>query len=175
MKSLKSFIIALSLISLVSYSTPTEASLGGMAASPVLVTAGIVVVGGAGGVQLITMIADFSKPNEYQGLASFLMLVITVPVALLGLLILDEEQTVQFSPLAAEEGRKLGLTSYELLAYNSEIDQINALSAYVDSSLTKEGEAGLQQSSDLWKEVKGSISDDAFSGLVKVTSPAFQR
>lgn len=175
MKTLKTLFVILSLISLVSYSTPSEASIGGMAASPVLVTAGIVVAGGGVGVQAITMIVDFTKVTEYQGLASLIMFAFTVPVVLLGLLILEEEQVARFSPLSEVNAKKLGLNSYELLAYNSEIDQINALSAYVDASLTEEGEEGIKQSRDLWNDVKGSISADAFSGLVKVTSPAFKK
>lgn len=175
MHSLKSFLIALTLLSVIGYSTPTQASLGGMVASPALVTAGIVVAAGGAGLELYTIIDEIVNPGEYQGLPTLLMLAITVPMVMLGLLILEEDQKVEFSPMSAESGKKLGLSPYELMAYNSEIDQINALSAYVDSSITEEGEAGLKQSRDLWNEVKGSVSEDAFSAVVKIVSPAFKQ
>lgn len=175
MKTFKTLLVVFSLICLTLHSRPSQAAISAVAGAPALVTGGLVVAGGAVALETVVVVLEVTGDYSWKD-ASAWALLITVPIFLLGILILDEDKLeASYSQLDAGKARSLGLSAKELAAYNSELDEINALANFVDANMTKKGEAGLSESRDLWTDVKDSISPEAFSALVKITSPAFKK
>lgn len=175
MKTLRLFVLSLALVSVLFHSKPSQAAVGAIAGVPAIVTGGIVIAGGAAGLQVVfTTIDLLTSPSDVKG-ASLWLLFLSVPLTLLGLVILEDDQSANFSPLTQEAARKLQISPKELKAYNDEIDELNSLAQFVDSNITREGKEGLQESAALWGDIKDAVSPEAFSALVKVMSPAFKR
>lgn len=175
MKKIKALVLTLTMTAILFSSKPSQAAIGSIIAAPAMVTAGVVVAGGAVGAQVAFTALDFlTSPSDVKG-ASLWALFLSVPLAGLGLLILEGEQTMQFAPLSKAEAQKLGVNSQERAAYNSELDQLNALAEYVDQEISKDGKADLDESVTLWNEVKTAVSPEAFSTLVKVNAQIYHR
>lgn len=162
MKHVRSFIfILMAFITLMS-SKPSQAAVGAMVGSPVVVTAGILVAGGG----VTAAVVDLTTPGQWTGIFA---LFVGLPLLLLGVLILDGEQSLSFAPLSAEDAKKLGVTSSERKSFNAEIDQINALASHVDAELTEMKSEDPAVAGALWTEVKEMITPESFSALVKVS------
>lgn len=169
MKTLKTLLVVFSLVCLTLHSRPSQAAVGALAAAPAVVVAGLYIAGTGAAVTGVATVMDVSEGGG--GLFAFLMFMfITGPIMLLGLVILDDEQAMEFSPMEPAHGQKLGLSADELRAYNSEIDQINALAAFVDAEVSKDEKPSREYAAQLWTEVKGELSPAAFSGLLKVNN-----
>lgn len=175
MKAFKLIVLSFALVSVLFHSKPSHAAISAVAGAPALVTGGLVIAGGAVGLEAVAVVLEVTGGWEWRD-ASAWALLITVPIFLLGILVLDEDKLeASYTQLDPQKARDLGLTKSELSAYNAEIDEINALANFVDANMTKEGKEGISESRDLWTDVKDAISPEAFSALVKVTSPAFQK
>lgn len=169
MKSLKTLLVVFSLFCMTLHSRPSQAAVGALVASPAVVVAGLYVAGTGAVVTGVVTVMDIQ--GEGGGLFAFLTLMfVTGPIMLLGLLVLDDEQALEFAPMEPAQGRKLGLSSDELLAYNNEIDQINALAAFVDAEVSKDEKPSREYAAELWTDVKSELSPAAFSGLLKVNN-----
>lgn len=175
MKAIKLIVLSFALVSVLFHSKPSHAAISAVAGAPALVTGGLVVAGGAVALESVAVFLEVTGGYYYKDLSVY-ALIVTVPIFLLGILILDEDKLeASYAKLDAGKAKNLGITTAELSAYNAEIDEINALANFVDANMTKKGEAGIAESRDLWADVKDSISPEAFSALVKVTSPAFKK
>lgn len=171
MKTFKSLFLALTIVLTMTASKPSQAAIGAIF-SPVLVTAGVVVAGGGGALIGVGLFA----PCEADGcLANLGPFIVGSFIALLGLVILDDKQTVAYTTLNTADARKAGLNPIELQSFNAEVDQINALAAYVDSELERMNKPTKEDSAALWSEIKDTLSPEAFSGLVKVTSQIYAK
>lgn len=177
MKSFKTLFFALTLMTTLFASRPSQAAIGAIF-SPALVTAGVVMlkVGGVGiGASVVYIVAG---PNKWTGSkveeAAMTAGLLGWLSAILGLVILDDKQTMAYAPLYAEEAKKIGLSQAELQNFNAEVDQINALAAFVDSELERMEKPTQEDSAHLWLEVKDSLSPEAFSALIKVTSQIYK-
>lgn len=169
MKTLKTLLVVFCLLCLTLHSRQSQAAVGAIAAAPAVVVAGLYVAGTGAVVTGVVTVMDVQEGGG--GLfAGIMFMFITGPIMLLGLLILDEEQALEFAPMEADHGRKLGLSSDELRAYNNEIDQINALAAFVDAEVSKDVKPSREYAAKLWTEVKGELSPAAFNGLLKVNN-----
>lgn len=177
MKTLKSLFIALTVTLTMTASKPSQAAIGAIF-SPALVTAGLYIAGGsaaasATGFLATEVIPGCSWDNEC-GSTTIAIGIYGILGAILGLVILDDEQTVAYTTLSSKEAMKAGLNPFELRGFNTEIDQINALAAFVDTELERMQKPTKEDSANLWREVKDSLSPEAFSGLIKVTNQIYK-
>jgi hypothetical protein len=164
MKLLRTLILSLSLISIGFHSQESKAAVG-LVAAPALISAGVVLtaLGGAGTVAICKN-ASGDAGLFVAGLVFF----ITLPMAAIGLVLLDGEQTMQYASLSIADAKKLSLSSYEHSAYNSEIDQLNNHASYVQEEVSRDGKATAEEAADVWGQVKDTVSVDAFNAFVKV-------
>lgn len=172
MKTLKTLLVVFSLICVTLHSKPSQAGIGLVAGSAVAVSSGLTMaaIGGAGTLVMLPAATQGGGLNPVAILA-------LIPMALLGigLLILEGEQQFEFAPLEAQHARKLGVTSEEMRAFNNEIDQINALASYVDSEISRDGKPTKERAAEVWTEIRGEISPEAFDGLVKVNNQLWKQ
>jgi hypothetical protein len=133
----------------------------------VVVVGGVVVAAG-----VVTGLVTAGRYCGGDSLACLLGLMlaaaIAAPIMAVGLLIMDAENTIQLVPLDAAAARKLNVTAAERQAYNAELHELSALSAFVAETVGPQGT--LEESVAVWSEVKDAVSPEAFSALAKVYS-----
>ena len=91
-----------------------------------------------------------------------------------GFVILDGEQEVSYVPLSTEDAQKLKISQKELDHFNDEIDQVNALVEHVSVQLSEMENPTKEDSMEIWKNVKDTLSPEAFSALQKVTAQLYK-
>lgn len=91
-----------------------------------------------------------------------------------GFVILDGEQEVSYVPLSEEDAEKLKIGQEELENFNQEIDQVNAVVEHVSVQLSEMENPTKEDSINIWKDVKDSLSPEAFSALQKVTAQLYK-
>lgn len=167
MNKLKAFIAVLLTIVTLTHTKPSQAAVGALVSTPVLI-AGLV-VGGAG---LVGTAIGVSKcgNGESSGLCGAFMILIGAPVMILGLVLLDGEQQVEFRELSKAEAKKLEISSADLEVYHSEIDQANMLIADVKAELSKIAKPTAQDSEKAWSSVKDLVSPETFATMQKIVS-----
>lgn len=184
MRTLKRFIRSLILSTLTVFlllnSQPSKAAVGFVFGGAGLVTAGLYAMGGGaasatlGGVACLTGI-DRTGSSTGPGCAASLYAVIGgVLAGALGLLILEEESVIQFSALDLEAAKKLKVTKAEREAFNREVDEVNALASYVDRRLQASDEPTVEDAKAVWEEVRGSVSEETFSVLIKISQQLYK-
>lgn len=85
-----------------------------------------------------------------------------------GLIVLDGEQQVHFSPLNKFDATKMQITESERVSFNSEIDQVNALTSFVNEEVVRLQADRPEVAAQIRNEVKDSVSSETFSAMVKV-------
>lgn len=161
-------------------SQPSKAAVGFVFGGAGLVTAGLYAIGGGaasatlGGVACLTGI-DRTGSSTGPGCAASLYAVIGgVLAGALGLLILEEESVIQFSPLDQKEATRLKVTKSELDSFNREVDEVNALASYVDRRLQVTEDAKVEDAKEIWEEVRGAVSEETFSVLIKISNQLYK-
>ena len=91
-----------------------------------------------------------------------------------GFVILDGEQEFSYVPLSEEDAEKLKIGQEELENFNQEIDQVNAVVEHVSVQLSEMENPTKEDSINIWKDVKDSLSPEAFSALQKVTAQLYK-
>ena len=94
-----------------------------------------------------------------------------VPLFLAGLVVLDDAGKMTFNELSAEKALKAQITEAEATAFNSELEELNAVKDLVSSELTGlEGnkEQKAEAAKELWTEYQEYVSKDAFMALSKL-------
>ncbi|MFT6071122.1 MAG: hypothetical protein ACJAT2_002111 [Bacteriovoracaceae bacterium] len=94
-----------------------------------------------------------------------------VPLFLAGLVLLDDNGKMTFGELEADKASEAGITTDEVIAYNAELEELNAIKDMVSSEVAEmEGskEVRAEAAKGLWTEYKDYVSADAFSALVKL-------
>lgn len=121
-------------------------------------------VGGAG-----LTVFSFKERPMYQRV---MMIVAGVPLAGLGLLLLDGEQgqQVAFGELSSEDASQMGVSESERLIFNSELDQANFLTTHVESRMVEIKSPSNEDSIAAWAEVKNEVSPETLSVMAKVLS-----
>ncbi len=167
MSKLRLFLAVLLTVTTLSHSKPSQAAVGAAFSTPVLI-AGIVIAGGGTLVAAKSLLVDCR--NDSSGMCAGLTVLILGPVVLLGLVLLDGEQQVEFQELSQSQAQKLGISSSELAVYNSELDQANMLVADVKSELSRMEKADENDSAAAWASVKDMVSPETFSVMHKIVS-----
>lgn len=166
MKSLRVFLAVLLTVVTLTQSKPSQAAVGAAVSTPVLVV-GIVIAGGG---TVMTLSTLNECRGQSTGLCTGLTLIVMTPIILLGLVILDGEQQVEFRELSKAEAAKLEVSSAELSVYNSEVDQANMLVADVKAELSKIAKPSAEDSASAWSKVKDLVSPATFSVMQKIVS-----
>jgi cell division protein FtsB len=94
-----------------------------------------------------------------------------VPLFLAGLVILDDNGKMTFGELEADKASEAGVTADEAAAYNSELEELNAIKDMVSSEVADlEGskEVRAEAAKELWTVYQDYVSPEAFSALVKL-------
>lgn len=90
-------------------------------------------------------------------------------VGFLGIVILDEKNpAVSFAAIDEASAAALGMTQAEQNAYNSEIEELNAVYQSVAAGLMTDENQSAEKAQALWNDYKDYVSADAFSGMAKV-------
>lgn len=169
MKLLKSSLVALVAVLMITTSKPSQAAVGAISGNPALVISGLQVTGG-GAVLFGLGMAAGRADNSMMGMSGLLPGLFGFALGLVGLVMMDEDQSLSFDQLSESEAQKLGLTSAELELYNAEIDQVNALASHVDNELSQVAKPSLKDSAAVWATVQDAISPGTFSAMQKITS-----
>lgn len=171
MKTTKKFLLTIVALAVLLTSNQTKAGIGAMAVAPVVVTTGLVVAGvGVAGTALGVAGVLTSGNDWTMALGGILLARLSMIVGLVGLVILDNEQSMSYSEISEEEGNKLGLTYEEIDSYNREIDQVNALASYVDGRMAELKKPKTEDAKKVWEEVADSVYPETFSAMQKITA-----
>jgi hypothetical protein len=164
MKSITTCLLALVILFAALQPRRSEAAVGLALSSTVLTVMGAVVSGGG----VVAGVGISRLPGDTT-LTALLGLLIGGAILGFGVIVLDGEQVVHYSALTPAEARRLGLSASELRQFNRELDQINALAAFVQAELSATQTDSVDAAAEVWSEVKNELSAEAFSGLVKVS------
>jgi hypothetical protein len=167
--------LSLMIVTTLFHSQQSKAATGAIVAAPAAVTAGLYIAGSGLGIYAIGNVLDFTllRHDDYKGVFGLLSLIAAIPVAVIGLVVLDGEQEVKFGSLTKAEAGKLQFTTSEFQAYNAELDQLNSLASYVDEEVARDGKVSAEESASLWSELKDAVSPEAFTALVKVNAQIY--
>lgn len=168
MKKLKALIAALLTVATLSHSKPTQAAVGAIVSTPVLI-AGLVIAGGTG-VLTIAQVSSCRRNGDSSGLCEGLTLLFGLPIIAIGLILLDGEQGVAFKELSPTQAANLGVSDSDLAVYNSEIDQANMLMNDVKEELAQKKNASEKDSIAAWNALKDSVSPETFATMQKIVS-----
>ena len=91
-------------------------------------------------------------------------------LGVIGIIVLEESQSMSFDQISQEDALKIGLSSIERTQFNSEIDQVNALAFHVDSELSGLANPTVNDSVNIWDSVKDAVSPETFSAMLKIAS-----
>ena len=144
-------------------------SIFGGAGIPVMVVGGVTV---AGGVALYgTALAIKAEGSDSDAWRAFGIGILSLGVTLVGLVVLDskDQQGVTFGPLDEKTAQTLNVSPNELSAYNSELDEVNAIRDEVTARLLESKNPTVQESQAAWAEFKDSISPESFSVVEKIS------
>lgn len=163
-KKLVSPLMVLALI--LTFSTPkkSEAIVGGLTQ-----TLGIVVLGYAtvGGSILTGVNIGVQQTREERFLLGVVLgAIVAAAGSYVGLILLEEDQTIQFSTMDANFAKKLGVTESERLSFNSELEEANF--AFEDIKQNAEGLSPAEITA-MWKEYSASLSEKTFSTIQKIS------
>jgi|GEM_PF-1712603 len=171
MKSLKTALTAFALSTSLVFTaaTPRDAhaivgavtSLAGGAGVPLLVAGAVSTATGILGV--------LGCVNANCGIGGTLPL---AGMALFGPILLDDGTVGDLEFVAVDQPRaaQVGLTENERLAFNSELDEINAIKETITSDLKRDEKPTAEKAHALWNEYGQALSQDAFSGLEKIST-----
>jgi hypothetical protein len=95
----------------------------------------------------------------------------------IGLIFMDDEkgQTVVFKPVTPSESQSIGLSSQEMSAYNSNIDELNDIHEQVVSDLSQIKSPTAQDSQNAWQKYEGALSPEAISAAQKVVKASIHQ
>lgn len=145
-----------------------EAGVGGVMA---LFGAGagipVMIVGGAA---IGTSALIFASSKGCEGWECVPITSAGIGALLLGIVLLDDEQNaLAFTAVDSTTGEELGMTEAERVAYNSELDEINAIRTQIGADLIVSGAPSIEKSNALWSNYSREISSEAFAGVKKIS------
>lgn len=170
MQKLRVFFAVLLTAVTLTHTTPSEAVVGKIMHSKKVVTAGLWITGsgvtiGVGGTAIVS-----ATCVDLGCLAVLFPMAVGGAVALVGLVTLEGEQEIQFKALSKADAAKIGASESERLQFNSELDQANILFAEVSEQVASIKNATVEDSANIWEEVKDLVSPETFSTMQKIVS-----
>jgi hypothetical protein len=95
------------------------------------------------------------------------IMIVSGPLAFAGIIVLDEKNaTMEFAVLSPDNGSNVGATQEELVIYNSEVDELNAVKAEIESRTSEDSSS--EEIAGIWKEYVDTLSPETLkvAGLV---------
>lgn len=175
MKKLRALVFGLIAGIILLTSNDTKAAVGAIVAAPVVVTTGLIIAGTGTVGTAASVFAYNGTDDQSASLGYFFLALIAGAVAVLGIIVLDEEQAMSYAEISKKEGLKIGLTNEEIHSYNSEIDQVNALASYVDTQMADLKKPTTEDAKVVWEEVSQAVSPETFSAMQKITAKIYAK
>jgi hypothetical protein len=124
---------------------------------------GVVTAAGVTGVTISAIVANVTGSYSALGIMIF-----SVPVALVGLVILDEKNAdLKFSQLPLEKSEILAVSPYDIAIYNTEVEELNVVKETIESRVSeKSSQADIDY---LWSEYKDTLSPETLKVAAQVT------
>ena len=145
-------------------------SIFGGAGIPVLVIGGVTTAGGLALCEIGSVMMNHDHEGRLDGLAAAIYGVMAV---MGGLIILDasdkNQQGAGFAAMNEKTAATLEVSPLEMQAYNSELDEVNAVRDEVTARLLESKNPTVELSQSAWSDLKGSISPAAFSVVEKIS------
>ncbi len=164
-------VLAISLTLSVLAPRRSEALVGAVIAAPVVVTVGAVTACTGGGVIGASFVVDLLTRDSGRVMPFLTVFLVGAAILGLGLVVLDDQShSVQFAPLDQGQIEKLGITTEQALAYNSELDEINVIKQTIETEVAKSANPSVEQAHARWVELGAGISPNAFAALEKVSA-----
>jgi hypothetical protein len=168
MRTFKSIVFSFALIATLVQSTPAKAAVGAIFAPGLVVVGLVMTVGGVATTPLILRCGGHGACGGKADKALAYVGLIGAITGFLGIVVLDGEQTLEFTEISFVEAKKKRITVAEMNSYNSEVDMINALSAHVDAELAKIDKPSKEDSALLWQSVSEELNPRTLSALKKL-------
>jgi hypothetical protein len=165
MKHLRLFLAVLLTVTTLTHSRPSQAGAGVLTGGVVL--AGVAILGG--GTAIVLNSGD-GCDNDAFGICKAIMTIVLLPTVVIGMVLLDGEQLVEFKELSKTDAINLGVSSSDLEIYNSEVDQVNMLVSEVKAELSKLEKPGVEDSAVAWSSMKDLVSPATFATMQKIVS-----
>jgi hypothetical protein len=169
MKNLKMFFAVLLTVVTLSHSKPSHAVASAFTGG-VTAAAGLTVMGVGVGVGVVGMAAVYSDCVEIGCIAAIVPAGIGAAIALVGLIMLEGEQRIEFKPVSANDAHKIGLSSAERESFNDELDQANTLLEQVASEITQSEDATPEHAAQIWAGYQSMVNPLTFSAMQKIAS-----
>lgn len=148
-----------------------HALVGFLSWNPVLMGMGLAATTGAlvlaeGGAGLVRAVAGEPTYMEYGVAYTF------AGVGALGMIVLDGEgmQTLAFQEISSADAKRLGVNEIERLSFNSELDQVNLLTAEIQVRLNEQTSPTAAMAKDLWEGTRDCLRPDTFSAMQKIAA-----
>ena len=124
---------------------------------------GVVTAAGVSGVTISAIVANVTGSYSAIGL-----MILSVPVAIVGLVILDEKNAdLKFSQLPLNKARVLAVSPEDIAIYNTEVEELNVVKETIESRVSaKSTEADIDY---LWSEYKDTLSPETLKVAAQVT------
>lgn len=170
---LKSKVLAAVLFTFVAQSSmprPAQAIMSVGTTSPILFVLGSVVfLGGSGGVSYGFRCAEENN-KSCAPVAGFSSTVLGALAIGAGIIMLDERSPVsaRLAALTPAKAKAFGVTESDRLAFNSEIDEANAVLESVAIESFKDARPSAARTHALWKANREKLSPGTFNALEKI-------
>ena len=120
----------------------------------------------------VSFIGSFLAIGTESAIAGYIF-ISSMPGMALGLVILDEKEAdVKFKPLSNDKANLLGLNEDELEVYNSEVDELNAVTEEIEAQVSEK--VSNEEIAQLWSEYGRSLSPETMNVAAKVILKTFE-
>ena len=140
-----------------------EAAIGAIAGATTAVTGGGVVAASSTGVWGGTWL---SHNYIIITLAAFIL----VPLAAIGLLVLDDETSIVYEQLSDEQAQNLGVSPKQQMIFNAEIDEVNAVREMVEAEVAQLEKEEANLVPGIWDQYREDISSEYFEVLEAIST-----
>lgn len=165
MKTIRVFLACLLTLSIFSLSRPAHAVVGLATGNPVVTVLGAATLGGS---------VIFLTTGSSDDLGTSLLMAFWGFIAgAVGLTLLDGEEAMEFAELSTKDALSLGITPEEREAFNTEIDQVNAVAEAVSAELPEKPTA--DDAKVLWAHYGESLHPQALIATTKVARSMFKK
>lgn len=179
MLNLKKSISVAMIFAVTCFSAPQNANalVGLVIANAPLAIAGAAATAGAAGFEAYAFYSGQSEGYDDGQLSAAFAALMTVPLGLFGLVLLDGAigQTIQYKAVNAQEAQKLGLTSEEVASYNSHLEEVNLVLQSVESDLGEIKNPTTKDSAAVWSKYSGALPQATMSATAKISAAAFKK
>ncbi len=176
MLKFNTFFLSACILSGVTLSQPSQALVAGLAGATPIAMAGLYVASGSFVGSIAISQINCALGPKYacnssatrQSKIRHQVIKWGANIAAIGIVVLESEQSVQFTHLSESQGEALHLSVQERESFNTELDQVNMMFAQVSQTLGQDG--NVEQAASLWNELSGTVSTDTFSAMTKISA-----